>query len=261
MYVLNMFEKRFKSFYPLFAITTTFTMIVIGMLVFSVLIVILLTTKLWPIAAIYLIWIFIIDRDTCESGGRPSEYVRNCNWFRNVFNYLPVTTKKQNNFDLDPKKNYLFCVFPHGIIPAGLSGVMVSDVIGCKQFFPKHKTYLLMLRANFFVPVLREMLLSVGCCSNSKNSMNWILGNCNGGNIVGISIGGGKEALSCIPGEHKVELKNRKGFIKVAILNGSPLVPVYSFGETDLFETIQFHETSVLKKFNHGCWKKPVLLF
>lgn len=64
-----------------------------------------------------------------------------------------------------------------------------------------------------------------------------------------LSVGGAAEAYYCKPGEYKLVLKKRKGFIKLALQMGSPLVPVISFGETDIFDQVQGAEDSNLRKF------------
>jgi 2-acylglycerol O-acyltransferase 2 len=47
------------------------------------------------------------------------------------------------------------------------------------------------------------------------------------------------EASNSQPGKYKFVVKNRKGFVKVALRNGlPPLVPAVSFGETDLFDQL-----------------------
>jgi 2-acylglycerol O-acyltransferase 2 len=47
------------------------------------------------------------------------------------------------------------------------------------------------------------------------------------------------EASNSQPGKYKFVVKNRKGFVKVALRNGSPsLVPIVSFAETDLFDQL-----------------------
>lgn len=49
-------------------------------------------------------------------------------------------------------------------------------------------------------------------------------------------VGGAQEALYSRPDNYRVILKKRKGFVKIAIKTGAPLVPVITFGEVDLFD-------------------------
>jgi len=51
-------------------------------------------------------------------------------------------------------------------------------------------------------------------------------------------IGGANEAMDAVPGLHKLTLKNRKGFVKIALKTGADLVPIYAFGENELFRQI-----------------------
>ena len=37
-------------------------------------------------------------------------------------------------------------------------------------------------------------------------------------------------------GQHRIYLKSRKGFVKLALQHGCSLVPIYVFGETDLYD-------------------------
>lgn len=55
-------------------------------------------------------------------------------------------------------------------------------------------------------------------------------------NAVVIVVGGAQEALYMRPGVYKIVLKKRKGFVKLALRNGASLVPMFSFGELDLFD-------------------------
>ena len=46
------------------------------------------------------------------------------------------------------------------------------------------------------------------------------------GRSILIFVGGEKEQLMTTPKEHKIYLNNRKGFIKLAIEYGTPLIPM-----------------------------------
>lgn len=56
--------------------------------------------------------------------------------------------------------------------------------------------------------------------------------------------GGQKEQLLTKYGENRLYLSGRKGFVKLALEEGAHLVPVYAFGEVNLF-----HHSSFLLEF------------
>lgn len=47
-------------------------------------------------------------------------------------------------------------------------------------------------------------------------------------------MGGAQEALNARPGNYKFVVKNRRGFVRIALETGASLVPVISFGETEV---------------------------
>jgi 1-acyl-sn-glycerol-3-phosphate acyltransferase len=55
------------------------------------------------------------------------------------------------------------------------------------------------------------------------------------GTTIGIFVGGEQEQLLSRYGEHTAYIQKRKGFIKLALKFGVPVVPCYCFGETDLY--------------------------
>lgn len=73
----------------------------------------------------------------------------------------------------------------------------------------------------------------MGICSVSKRSCRNIL-RLGAGNAITIVVGGATESLAAHPGTNDLTLGKRFGFIKVAIREGSSLVPVFSFGENDV---------------------------
>lgn len=66
---------------------------------------------------------------------------------------------------------------------------------------------------------------------------------------LAIVVGGAPEALSTRPDLIRLYLNSRKGFIKLAMKNGANLVPVFQFGENDIFKQKEFPEGSAMRKF------------
>ncbi len=58
------------------------------------------------------------------------------------------------------------------------------------------------------------------------------------GRAVTIVVGGACESPDAQPGTLHLVLKERKGFIKLAIRTGADLVPVLAFGENDLYDQV-----------------------
>ncbi|KAK3709421.1 hypothetical protein QZH41_019545 [Actinostola sp. cb2023] len=98
----------------------------------------------------------------------------------------------------------------------------------------------------FKFPLFREFVMAGGVCDVSKESINNICGNGHG-NAAVIIVGGAAESLEARPGAHHLKLKNRKGFVKVALQNGASLVPIYTFGENELFEQLDNSKGSLLR--------------
>lgn len=75
-------------------------------------------------------------------------------------------------------------------------------------------------------------------------------------NAVVLIVGGAQEALNARPGCYKICIKNRKGFIKIALETGASLVPVMSFGEVDVFDQPDNGRGTRLRKFQeiHKRW-------
>lgn len=49
-------------------------------------------------------------------------------------------------------------------------------------------------------------------------------------------VGGAQESLNARPGMYKLVLRNRKGFIKIAIQTGASIVPIFSFNEVEVYD-------------------------
>ncbi|KAG0753970.1 hypothetical protein G6F62_006881 [Rhizopus arrhizus] len=167
---------------------------------------------------------------------------------------IPLERRLQTTAEaeLDPEQNYLLGYHPHGIISMGAFANFATEATGFSKLFPGIKPSLLTLAQNFRIPIYRDLILALGMASVSRTSCENILSSDPGRSIV-IVIGGAAESLNARPGFSDLVLKKRLGFIRIAIRHGSPLVPVFSFGENDLYDQLENDENSKLfmiqKKF------------
>ncbi|TFK69122.1 DAGAT-domain-containing protein [Pluteus cervinus] len=187
---------------------------------------------LWPFLAVYMIWVLYIDKSP-EHGGRSSQFARSSIFFQYFADYYPASFLKEA--DLPADRPYVFGYHPHGIIGMGAVATFATEATGFSKAFPGIKPHLLTLASNFKIPFYRDIILSTGVCSVSKQSCSNIL-KAGPGSAITIVVGGAAESLSARPGTADLTLRRRLGFIKVAIQHGADLVPVFSFGENDIYE-------------------------
>lgn len=167
---------------------------------------------------LYLGWAFLIDKDTPHKGGRFFPFLRRLTIWKHYTEFFPLTLIKTH--ELDPKKNYIFGCHPHGVISFGVSGNFASEATGFSKLFPGVITHLLTLDIQFKFPLFRDWCMAMGICPVSKESIRHILTNMGAGHSCVIVVGGASEALEARPGNFKLVLKNRKGFVKMALKTG-----------------------------------------
>ncbi|KAE8277578.1 2-acylglycerol O-acyltransferase 2-A [Larimichthys crocea] len=203
----------------------------------------------WMVALLYAGWLWL-DWDTPSSGGRRSQWVRSWTVWDHFRDYFPIRLVK--TVDLDPKKNYIFGFHPHGVLVAGGFGNFCTEATGFSRLFPGLKSHLLMLPFWFRVPLFRDYIMCGGLVSSCKSSLSYLVSRPEGGNVAVIAVGGAPEALDARPGALTLQVRNRKGFIKLALKHGAQLVPVFSFGENELFDQMENPTGSPLRKLQVG---------
>ncbi|KAJ7607837.1 DAGAT-domain-containing protein [Mycena polygramma] len=187
---------------------------------------------LWPFLGTYHIWALWIDKSP-EHGGRTSWWFRSAKFWTYFADYYPASFLKEAELPAD--RPYLFGYHPHGIIGMGAVTTFATEATGFSAAFPGIKPHLLTLASNFKIPFYRDVILALGICSVSKKSCSNIL-KAGPGSAITIVVGGAAESLSAHPGTADLTLRRRLGFIKLAIRHGADLVPVFSFGENDIYE-------------------------
>ncbi|XP_039099475.1 2-acylglycerol O-acyltransferase 3-like isoform X3 [Hyaena hyaena] len=210
---------------------------------FSILLLFLLFTPLWSLSVLYFAW-FFLDWDTPNQGGRRLEFMRKWSIWKQLRDYYPVKLVK--TAELPPDRKYVLAAHPHGIMCVGTFCNICTEANDFSKHFPGIQAVLAALHTLFHFPVYRDYVMSYGLCSVNRRSLDFVLSQPPSGQAVVIVVGGAQEALYAIPGEHNLVLQNRKGFVRLALRHGASLVPVYSFGENDIFH---------LKVFAPNTWQ------
>jgi len=190
---------------------------------------------------------YFLDWRTPANGGRTIEWVRSWATWRAMSNYFPTTLHK--TVDLDPTRNYILGVHPHGVLCIGSFTNFSTNGSGFKKLFPGMSPHLTMLPLWFKVPFYREYLMAGGLIPSSKEAIKHVITKPEGGHVCCIIPGGAPESLLARPGNVEIILKPRMGFIKMALTNGTPLVPVFSFGDHALWEQEPNPKGSRLRNF------------
>ncbi|KAF4705264.1 diacylglycerol O-acyltransferase 1 [Perkinsus olseni] len=106
------------------------------------------------------------------------------------------------------------------------------------------------------MPFMREMILREGVIDSSARTIKQYLSV--PGQAVVLVLGGAAEALDTKAGRYVLTIRRRKGFFRIAIQKGAPLVPSFGFGENDLWDTSlqPVSATSWVRRLQDWMYKK-----
>ena len=134
-----------------------------------------------------------------------------------------------------PDSQYIFAVHPHGVASfCHLATWLSPAFLAC---CPAEQRRALGASSLFMVPFLRDIILACGGVAASRPVASACLRE---GYSLTVVPGGEREQINTRHGAHSVYLRRRKGFCRLALAHGVPLVPVYCFGETDTYRTSAF---------------------
>lgn len=137
---------------------------------------------------------------------------------------------------LDAQTQYIFCAFPHGCCTVN-HGLTMTDACGMlSRIYPGDRRDLA-ASILFFIPIIREILLLWGNVDAGGATAHY---NLNRRRSLMIFIGGEKEQLLTQPNHHQIVIRERKGFIKLSLQYGCSLVPMYCYGENELYFVSDF---------------------
>jgi 2-acylglycerol O-acyltransferase 2 len=147
------------------------------------------------------------------------------------------------------------------------SSFSTPDRRGFSSLYPGWDRRVVTLPQNFYTPFLREYFLWMGAITSSKTTFRQYLQtysnqetstkdpqNDNDSHkndsalAMIVVVGGAAESLMAEQGSINLVLRNRRGFVREAIMAGANLVPVLGFGETNLYHLYSTDQTSMAAK-------------
>jgi hypothetical protein len=239
-------ERRLQTLVVLIWCTSQIMSIVISL-------VLIRSSGLTLIAFIMYVTWMLFYQDYHLTGGRANKWFRSHVFWRYFRDYFPIHLIKTH--DLDPQKTYIFGYHPHGIISLGALCNFATEATGFSEKFPGINLRVLTLGTNFKIPFFGHLCSFLGVADSSKESCNYILSQ-GAGNSLMLVLGGAKEALDARPGSYELTLESRKGFVKIALRHGASLVPVFSFGENDVFDQVANPKGSRVRKLQDALQKQ-----
>ncbi|KAJ3412817.1 Diacylglycerol O-acyltransferase 2 [Chytridiales sp. JEL 0842] len=248
----------FAIFVPVFAMVVLPWIFIIACIVYP--------TTVLPVMVAY--WFYTLQiskahsRGGWKSGGFAIWYHKLpiWNYFRQHFKARIVKTA-----ELPPTKDYILAVHPHGLYSLSQFANMTSNQTKLAEIFPGITLWLTTLPNNYQVPLWREFILSLRSVSVERSSLLKLLKPTPkkkaDGKAVSIVVGGGAEFLHMEPHTLDLVLKNRKGFVKLALTTGCSLVPVLCFGENEVYIRHDTAFSRAISKFTYslGRFQFPVV--
>ncbi|XP_003742956.1 2-acylglycerol O-acyltransferase 2-like [Galendromus occidentalis] len=159
----------------------------------------------------------------------------------------------------DPKKTYICGYHPHGVMPNGAVLGVLSNGLNIDQKLPGIKASLCSLGLIHWSPIMREVGLLLGCVNVDRATIRHLLKR--PGRMLLIAIGGAAESLEVENSRYRLILRHRKGFVREAIISGSCLVPIFSFGENDGLPIVKTAPGSFGRKCQDFCkfWTRATI--
>ncbi len=169
--------------------------------------------------------------------------------FFKLFGEYHIINDYKEYYHKDSDEIFMMGMHPHGLFPFGTIGCLglPSNMDIIDDIFPlvnKNKLYIGTASFCFYIPGLREFSIYLGGIDCSKPILDLFLKQ---KRSVGLFMGGAEEAIYSGYGKTDLLIYKRKGFFKLAIEHGATLIPVYTFGNNNVYYSYKNDIFGILK--------------
>lgn len=129
------------------------------------------------------------------------------------------------------ESKYIFAAHPHGVLPFGICLNIGTNACDIDKLFPTIQFRGVAVSCCYIIPFYRDMCLALGGTDCRASTIRSVLHH---GCSPLVVPGGAEESLLSRNHQNHILVKH-KGFVRLAIQEGVSIVPMYSFGENNLW--------------------------
>ena len=129
------------------------------------------------------------------------------------------------------ERNHIFLFHPHGAFSIANALHIGTDFTN----WPIRKIKGTILSWFLWLPFAKEIIEKMNFVPSNYDDMKNVL---EAGESLTLCLGGVREILETEPCGMRLSIKKRRGIFRIALQQGTPIVPVISYGENEVFELI-----------------------